>query len=56
MNDGIVTNGTCSWSSVTQIFRKDQPSHAVLSLTTRTIGFAASLSAQTLYLGNPDKK
>ena len=60
----FTTSGTYPWSFVTQIFHNGQPSHGgdrkIFKVMTSTLpkgilGSVASLSAATLYQGNPDR-
>jgi len=57
----FTTSGTYPWSFMTQVFYNGQPSHGgdrkivVMTLPKETLGSVASLSAATLYQGNPDK-
>jgi len=55
----FATSGTYSWSFVTQIFNKVQPSHGcdrnIFEIMSGTLGSAASLLAATLFQGNFDR-
>ena len=54
----VATNVTYPWSFATQLFHSSQPSHGGDGKSFKVIGAldsVASLSAATLYQGNPDR-